>query len=176
MKWTFVVAIAGLLASTLTSCDSSDPVVASEPTAEFALGKAKCAAQIVLDENVAIHFSGPSISNGPSYAGFKGTLTYNVTPSPILVRDMVSVTIDFDGILDSFDATDRVWAFSGKSTDQVALSISDPTYLVKAYHTPLASLQAAQMTLFVRYEISDCKVSVESIWAVEGGASILPDK
>jgi hypothetical protein len=123
MKWTFVVAIVALLAASLTSCDSSDPVVATEPaaelalgTAELALGKASCAAQIELDENVAVRFSGPSISNGANYAALKGTLTYNVSPSPILVRDMVSVTIGLDGILESLDATDRVWAFSGKST------------------------------------------------------------
>ena len=169
MKWTLVVAIAGLLATALSSCDSTDPVVSQEFSGEAVLAKANCGGQITLEQNIPLQLIGP-ISSSSSTSGFiSGSAIYGVEPSPILIRDMVSVSIQFDAALHALDGTDRFWIFSGTSTDQVAPSVADPTLLVKEYRMPVASSQSPVVILYVQYEVTTCRVTVHSMWAVEGG-------
>ncbi len=169
MKWTFAVAIAGLLATALTSCDSTDPVASQEVSGEDVFAKARCGGQIALEQNIPLRLIGPiSASSGTS--GFiSGSAMYGVEPSPILIRDMVSASIQFDAAVHALDGTDRVWTFSGTSTDQVALSVADPTLLLKEYRAPVTSAQSTRVTLYVQYEVTNCRVTVRNMWAVEGG-------
>jgi hypothetical protein len=172
MKRTFVVAIAGLLAAALTSCDSTDPVASQEISGESVLAKANCGGEIALEQSIPLQLIGPVVSSQSQSGFISGSAVYGVGPSPILIRDMVSVSIQFQASVHALDGTDRVWNFSGTSTDQVALSVSDPTLLVKEYRTPLLSSQSRPFILYVRYEVTNCRVTVHSMWAAEGGLSI----
>ncbi len=169
MKWTFVVAIAGLMATALNSCDTSDPVASPEVSVDDVFAKANCSGRIPLDQNIPLSLNGPVLSSNGQSAYINGGATYSVAPSPILVRDMVSVSLEFNAVLQTLDGPDRAWIFSGRSTDQVQLSAADPTFLTKAYRTPALSDGSPVMTLYVRYEVTNCKISVHSMWAAEGG-------
>ncbi len=170
MKRTFVIATVVLLAATLNSCDSSDTVTSPGFSGDAALSKARCGGDIVLRENIPLGV----IENNPlasdRFAFINGKVTYGVGPSPILMRDMVSVSLDLDAELHPLDGTDQIWMFSGKSTDQVALSSAGPTFLAKEYQA-----RELAITLYVLFEITSCKVTVEEMWAVRDGRStVLP--
>ena len=130
--------------------------------------KANCSGRIPLDQNIPLSLNGPVLSSNSESGYISGDATYSVSPSPILVRDMVSVALVFSAVLQTVDGAERAWIFSATSTDQVELSAADPTILIKTYRTPTLSSGAPAMTLYVRYEVTDCKVSIHSMWAVEG--------
>jgi hypothetical protein len=166
MKRTFVVATAVFLVATLNSCDTADTVTPTEVSGSSALSKAKCGGDIVLSGNIPLGVIEINPLASDQFAFINGKATYGVAPSPILMRDMVSVSLDLNAELHPLDGTDQIWLFSGKTTDQVALSNAGPTFLQKEYQA-----RGLAITLYVRYEISACKVTVEEMWAVRDGRS-----
>jgi hypothetical protein len=165
MKTTVVVAIAFLVAATLNSCDTGDTVTAPLASETMAIQKtAQCGGTIDLGE--IIPFSQIEIDGRSSdqFAYLDGSVSYGSVLLPILVRDMVSLSLNLKASLHPLNGTEPIWEFAGKSTDQVALSFSGPTFLVKAYETGSGPTTA---TLFVRYEVTKCKVTIDEMWATK---------
>jgi len=169
MKRTIVFTVAGLLAAALTSCDSSDPVLSSEMSGEMAFAKTDCGGEIALNQSIPLRLIGPGVSSGSTTGAIKGTVQFGVGPSPILIRDMLSVSIKFDALVEVFDGTNRTWTFSGNSTDQIALGATDPGFFLRKYTAPGLTAQSPAMVLYVQYLVDGCNIAVNSMWAVEGG-------
>ena len=172
MKSTIVIAAAILLAAALNSCDTGDPVTAPEASATSALNKAQCGGTIDLGE--IIPFSTVEIEGKASdqFVYVDGNVQYAVELLPILARDVVSLSLVFKASLHPLNGTEPIWELSGKSTEQVVLSLAGPTSLVKSYST---GDQPTKVTLFVRYEVTKCKVTVSEMWATKAtGSTGLP--
>jgi len=127
-----------------------------------ALAKAACQGFIAMDEEIpfAVIELNPLINQSIYVAG---TVGYQMGQPPVLVRDQVTVSLSLNADLRPVNGTDPIWSFSAESEDVVALSNSGPTLLLKKYG---GRSQLSFVTLYVQYEVSKCKVTVESMWAV----------
>jgi hypothetical protein len=168
MKRTIVVAAIGL-ATIMVGCEGTDPVISPETSQSVEFDKANCSAEIPLDQIIPLDLMAPTPTPSSELGAVDGNVIYGVGPSPVLLRDMVSVSLQFNATLTSLEGTNQTWVFSGSSTDQISLTVSDPTLLIKEYRTPGITAQSPVVTLFVKYTVTECEVKVHSMWAVEGG-------
>ena len=124
--------------------------------------------KITLDRTVPLSIT--PINSPPNLGYLTGTAKFTVAPSPILVRDYVTVSLSMQATLKSLTTTSgagRTWFFAGESNDQVLASDAGvPAFFVKTYevNNPTDPIPAYSMKLNIKYKILSGIVSVESVW------------
>jgi len=155
-------------------CNDSPPV--GPETTQSADGAAKAIVpvllpnrgKITLDRTVQLSITPTNAT--PNLGFLTGTAKFKVGPSPILVRDYLSVDLSMQATLKEVSGTasgtGATRVFSGESTDQVlAPSAGTPAFIVKSYEVQNTDpVPGSSMTLNIKYMILSGAVSVQSIW------------
>ena len=160
-KTFFTVFIA--VTAAIIGCESPAPLETWSLPQDDVLMKALCQGVITIDEEIPfITIEINPVDVHPT-AQVSGTVKYIIGPSPILGRDMVSLTLTVDATLRPLNGPGPNWNFHSVSTEPVQISAKEPTLLSKEYSS---GRPGWSVTLHIEYEVRKCNVVAKSIWAV----------